>query len=138
MTIEQNLIDHILTIHQAITSGSYCNVLAWLTANRQQHRHQLMTHETLPFTSATLYRSVVGALLYASQATRPDINETVNRLCSFMPKPIFAHMENAKTCLMYLQRTATRGITFLGGSFFLRQMLGGLGYKEQDATPIGE
>jgi hypothetical protein len=61
---------------------------------------------------STHYRSVVGALLYALVATRPYITETVNILCRFMSNPTVAHMEDAKTCLRYLQRTANQGITF--------------------------
>lgn len=40
-------------------------------------------HESPPLDSnmATHHRSCVGALLYASVATRLDITETVNRLC---------------------------------------------------------
>jgi hypothetical protein len=64
-----------------------------------EHRHQLMTRETLPSwstQSATHYRSLAGALLYASVATRPAITEPVNRLCRFMTKPKAARMEDAK------------------------------------------
>jgi hypothetical protein len=53
-------------------------------------------------------------MLYASVATRPDITETVMRMCRFMSKPTVAHMDDAKTCLRCLHCTDTRGITFGG------------------------
>jgi hypothetical protein len=54
-------------------------------------------------TDSTHYRSVVKALLYAPVATRPHTTETLNRMYTFMSNPTAAHMEDAKTCLGYLQ-----------------------------------
>jgi hypothetical protein len=117
MTIERNLTDNTLTIHQASYIRELlqrfgmadCKHAATPTSANDPRESPLLDDKT-----STLYRSVVGALLYAPVATRPTITETVNRLCIFMSKPTFAHMEDAKTCLRYLQRTTTRGITFGG------------------------
>eukprot|EP00873_Tetraselmis_striata_P023437 jgi/Tetstr1/443701/TSEL_031691.t1 len=65
-------------------------------------------------TEVSTYRSLVGALLYAAVATRPDIAESVARLCRFMSTPTKAHMEDARHCLRYLKGTHSRGITFGG------------------------
>lgn len=70
--------------------------------------------ESAPFDDVTLYRSLVGGLLYAAVATRPDIAEAVARLCRFMGAPTQAHMEDARHCLRYLKGTKTRGLTFGG------------------------
>ena len=43
----------------------------------------------------TLYCILVGSLLYAAVATRPDITETVSRLCKKMNSPMHAHMKKA-------------------------------------------
>ena len=45
--------------------------------------------------AASLYHSIVGSLLYAAVATRPDINETVTRLCKAMQSPKTIDMNKA-------------------------------------------
>ena len=55
--------------------------------------------------SASLYRSITGSLLYAAVATRPDINETVTRLCRAMQSPKTIDMNKAIRCLRYLKGT---------------------------------
>eukprot|EP00873_Tetraselmis_striata_P034073 jgi/Tetstr1/454337/TSEL_004016.t1 len=67
----------------------------------------------------SIFRSLIGGLLYASTATRPDITEAVNRLCRAMSAPTRAHMEDAKHVLRYLKKYPDRGITF-GGSDVLQ------------------
>ena len=47
----------------------------------------------------TLYCSLVGSLMYAAVATRPDITETVNRPCKRMNSPMHADMKKAQRCL---------------------------------------
>eukprot|EP00873_Tetraselmis_striata_P003477 jgi/Tetstr1/423741/TSEL_014373.t1 len=67
----------------------------------------------------SIFRSLIGGLLYASTATRPDITEAVNRLCRAMSAPTRAHMEDAKHVLRYLKKYPDRGFTF-GGSDVLQ------------------
>ena len=56
------------------------------------------------------YRSIVGSLLYAAVATRPDICETVGRLCRSMRSPTTADMKKAVRCVRYLKGTSYLGI----------------------------
>jgi hypothetical protein len=56
------------------------------------------------------YRSIVGSLLYAAVATRPDITETVSRLCRAMQAPTTVDMKKAVRCLRYLKGTSSMGI----------------------------
>jgi hypothetical protein len=56
------------------------------------------------------YRSIVGSLLYAAVATRPNITETVNRLCRALQAPTTVDMKRAIRCLRYLKGTSTMGI----------------------------
>ena len=58
------------------------------------------------------YRSIVGSLLYAAVATRPDICETVGRLCRSMKSPTTADMKKAIRCIRYLKGTSYLGIQF--------------------------
>jgi hypothetical protein len=70
--------------------------------------------ETTPCTPKEVshYRSIVGSLLYAAVATRPDITETVSRLCRMMKAPTTTDMKKAVRCLRYLKGTSTMGIQF--------------------------
>ena len=70
--------------------------------------------EDSPVTDASTYRSLVGSLLYAAVATRPDIVETVSRLCKAVHAPTEADMKKAKRCLLYLKATEDIGIQFTG------------------------
>ncbi len=74
--------------------------------------------ETTPCTSKEIshYRSIVGSLLYAAVATRPDITETVSRLCRMMQAPTTTDMKKAVRCLRYLKGTSTMGIQYTASS----------------------
>ena len=65
-------------------------------------------------TEASSYRSLVGSLLYATVATRPDIAETVSRLCRKMQTPTKSDMQRATRCLQYLYHNKDIGIQFSG------------------------
>jgi len=54
------------------------------------------------FSDPTLYRSVVGALQYAT-FTRPEISYVVNKVCQFMSKPLESHWIAVKRILRYLK-----------------------------------
>ena len=60
------------------------------------------------------YATLVGALLYLSITTRPDIAFVVGRLSCFMSNPTTTHWTVAKGVLRYLATNADMGITFSG------------------------
>ena len=67
-------------------------------------------------TDPSAYRSLVGSLLYAAVATRPDIMECVSRLCRKIQSPTDGDWKRALNCLIYLVGTATMGIEYSGES----------------------
>ncbi|OIW12051.1 hypothetical protein TanjilG_24475 [Lupinus angustifolius] len=62
-----------------------------------------------PFDNPTLYRSIVGALQYAT-ITRPDLAFSVNKVCQYMSNPLEHHWTAVKRILRYLQGSLTLGI----------------------------
>jgi transposase InsO family protein len=60
------------------------------------------------------YQSAVGALMYASQATRPDITYAVTALSQFSSKPTEEHWKAVKRVLRYLRGTPHYGLTYRG------------------------
>jgi hypothetical protein len=58
-----------------------------------------------------LYRSVIGALQYAT-LTRPDLSYSVNKLSQFMHSPSEEHWTSAKRVLCYIAAILTYGIQF--------------------------
>ncbi|KAH9782897.1 retrovirus-related pol polyprotein from transposon RE1 [Citrus sinensis] len=63
------------------------------------------------FSDPTLYRSIVGALLYVT-ITRPEISYAVHRLSQYMQNPLQPHWLGCKRILRYLQGTADYGIYY--------------------------
>ena len=53
-----------------------------------------------------LYQSMIGGLLYAAIATRPDISQAVGVVSKYSSKPSEAHLTAAKRILCYLKGTA--------------------------------
>ena len=60
----------------------------------------------------TRYGSVVGSLLYAALATRPDIAYAVNVLSRFISAPLPQHWDAVKRVLRYLKGTAHIGLVY--------------------------
>ena len=61
----------------------------------------------------TLYREIVGSLIYLMTNTRPDISYVVTLLGQYMSKPTFAHLSLAKHVLRYLKGTKSLGLNFV-------------------------
>ena len=76
------------------------------------------------------YQSLVGSLLYAAVATRPDIANAVSKLARVMSKPEQLHWELAKRVLRYLKGTEQLGLRFSGGGVDEPNML--FGYSDAD------
>lgn len=64
-----------------------------------------------PLDDKTPYQALIGSLLWASTATRPDISEAVGRLCRAMASPTMEHWTQAKKVLRYLKKTKTYSLT---------------------------
>ena len=60
----------------------------------------------------TLYREIVGSLIYVMTNTRPDLSYVVTLLGQFMSKPTVAHLNLAKHVLRYLKGTKSLGLNF--------------------------
>lgn len=59
-----------------------------------------------------IYQSLVGSLLYAAMATRPDIAQAVAAVSKFNSNPSEAHLTAAKRILRYLKGTANFGLKY--------------------------
>jgi hypothetical protein len=81
--------------------------------------------------STIRYQSAVGALMYAAQATRPDIAFAVTMLSQFNSKPNELHWQAVKRVFRYLRGTAQLGIVYTGTGD-LRDQAPLLGYCDSD------
>lgn len=66
----------------------------------------------LPTQQLKQFQSMVGALLYLSNTTRPDIAFAVNACARFMAKPNATHLLAVKHVFRYLQGTRNLGLTY--------------------------
>ena len=73
---------------------------------------KLSRHGSDKFDNPSLYRSVVGALEYAT-VTRPEISYCVNKAYQFMAKPLESHWKAVKHILRYLRGTLHHGLHLL-------------------------
>ena len=79
---------------------------------------RLVSHDGVPLSDPTQYRSIVGALHYLT-FTHPDIAFSVQQLCQFMSHPTTTHLEAAKRVLRYIRGTLHFGISFTPGPLTL-------------------
>jgi hypothetical protein len=70
------------------------------------------SHDDALIENPQLYRSVVGALLYASTSTRVDISTAVAQLCKYMHEPRQSHLVALKHLLRYLCGTVANGLRY--------------------------
>lgn len=72
------------------------------------------------------YRKIIGALMYLSVATRPDISNTISRLAQFVNNPRKHHWLAAKRVLRYLAGTVNLGLVYKKNNKSL------IGYADSD------
>ena len=58
------------------------------------------------------YRSVIGALLYVSCCTRPDICFAVNKLAKYANNPGVVHFRAFLHLIGFLKNTSSKGLSF--------------------------
>jgi hypothetical protein len=78
-----------------------------LPMNPAADLHKLQDGETM---TAQPYSSLVGALMFLSVCTRPDISFAVHKLAQYLSKPGERHWEAAVSLLRYLKGTREMGI----------------------------
>lgn len=86
---------------------------------RNDTEWELMSH--------TLYRSLVGSLMYLAIGTRPDIAYAIQQLCKFLDSYGSVHWEAGKHVVRYLKGTRTLRLV-LGGEHVARL----LAYTDSD------
>ena len=64
------------------------------------------------------YQSMVGSLMYAMLATRPDLAQCIQQISQYSSKPARPHEKATKHALRYLNGTIDQGITFNGNLGF--------------------
>lgn len=74
---------------------------------------------------ATKYQVAVGALLYLSTCTRPDVSFAVGKLSRHVSAPTQAHWSVAKAVMRYLKGTSDWRLTYGGGEALV-------GYSDAD------
>jgi hypothetical protein len=92
-----------------------------------------------PIADPTLYRSLVGSLVYLT-ITRPDISFSVNIVSQFMNNPRHLHLVVVHRIIRYLKGTHERGIFSLQISLCNYQpilMLIGLAVQTHEDPPLG-
>lgn len=75
---------------------------------------KLETKCSTPLVDATLYRQLVGSLIYLTH-TCPNISFVVGMVSRFMKKPHELHWKEAKRILHYMQGTHRHGIHYAVG-----------------------
>ena len=75
---------------------------------------ELLAHNDDPETNKP-YKSLLGALIYVSVCTRPDISHAVSVLGSFFQRATDFHFDAATRVLRYLNTTSSLGLYLRGG-----------------------
>jgi hypothetical protein len=60
----------------------------------------------------TVYRQIIGSVLYLLNNTRPDTSYAIGQLARFMSKPAVIHLQMCKQLLRYLAGIIEVGITY--------------------------
>lgn len=83
-----------------------------LDINKSLLKTNLMSNKHTEDLQRIPYQAAVGSLLYAAQATRPDIGYGVNLLCKFCQNPNKTHWTAVKRIMRYLRGTTETTLTY--------------------------
>ena len=81
-----------------------------------------MTMEQTSYATKFLYQNIIGALLYLSTHTRPDIAYAVGVLSRFSKTPNYRACKAVIRVLIYLRGTLDVGIIFSGSTLNLHAL----------------
>ncbi|KAI0991306.1 hypothetical protein K3495_g16881, partial [Podosphaera aphanis] len=122
LQVERNRVARSLRIHQSAYTTKLLMRMKMQTCNSKQtplppktilrKTQDGDTWRNLGNDETGLYRQIVGAILYLSNGTRPDISYAAGQLARFMSSPNSHHLEMAKHLLRYLNGTRNLGITY--------------------------
>ena len=85
-----------------------------------EYNCRLNSHDGKPLSDATLYRQLVGSLIYLT-VTRPDISYAVHVVSLFMAAPRSSHYDAVLRILRYLKGTIFDGLHFSSHSLLTLQ-----------------
>ena len=74
--------------------------------------NKMSTEGSVEVVDKRLYRKIVGSLIYAMSATRPDLGYVVTKLSQHLAKPTSAHLTMAKHVLRYVKGTLDHSLVF--------------------------
>ena len=121
MTITRQRNEHSTTMHISQSAYTHEKLIefnfhqaktAETPAEKQSNKHVHDTTQLLESHDQSLYRNMVGSLMYASLTTRPDITHAVNVLSRSNSNPTEASMVKSKRVLRYLAGTPSMGLTY--------------------------
>lgn len=95
---------------------------------------KLSKHGTDYLADPTFYRSIVGALQYAT-ITRPEISFAVNKVCQFLAQPLESHWTAVKRILRYLKGSLSHGLLLQPASTHLPITIKGFSDADWGADP---
>uniref|UniRef100_A0A2N9FSX2 Reverse transcriptase Ty1/copia-type domain-containing protein n=1 Tax=Fagus sylvatica TaxID=28930 RepID=A0A2N9FSX2_FAGSY len=102
---------YFLGLEVSSSSDGYYLTQAKYTSDLISRAGILNTHDGEPLLDATLYRQLVGSLVYLT-VTRPDISYAVHIVSQFMAAPQSLHYTAVLRILRYLKGTLFHGLHF--------------------------
>lgn len=80
---------------------------------REPGIYELLREPSEKLENPTIYREIVGSLIYLMTATRPDLAFTVTLLSRFMQSPTKMHLKIGRRVLRYLKATVNHKLTYV-------------------------
>ena len=117
MSVERNRAKGVLTINQSAYLQSALERFGMADCNpvstpMEPGKHYEKTPDDEEGFNTREFQALIGSLVYASIATRPDISEAVGKLSQHMSRPNKEHWAAAKRVLRYIKGTLQFGLNF--------------------------